>query len=196
MFANRFTALVDACSLVDVLGRNTLLSLAHADLYRLRWSEDILSETEGALAKVFNSKGIADPDAQAARQINRIRDAFPSAMIAGFESLIPANEQLPDPKDGHVIGAATAAKASVLITENIKDFPDQLMRPRDIEIKTSDDFIADAIALEPVAAIAALEKMRVRFNKPELTPSQLLLKYEASGFIATADQLRAHWVGI
>ncbi len=36
MFANRYTALVDACSLASVMRRNLLLSLAEAEFFRLR----------------------------------------------------------------------------------------------------------------------------------------------------------------
>lgn len=50
MFANRYVAVIDACALVSALGRNTLLSLADAELYRVRWSSEILDETERALA--------------------------------------------------------------------------------------------------------------------------------------------------
>ncbi len=62
MFANRFTALVDACSLVCTLGRNTILCLADAELFRVRWSEEILSETELALAGMFAMRGHSAPE--------------------------------------------------------------------------------------------------------------------------------------
>ena len=42
MFANRFTVLVDACSLFSPLTRNFLLSLAEGEFFRLRWSARIL----------------------------------------------------------------------------------------------------------------------------------------------------------
>jgi len=35
MFANRYTAMADACSLVSVWRRNLLLSLAEAEFFRL-----------------------------------------------------------------------------------------------------------------------------------------------------------------
>ncbi len=69
MFANRFTVLVDACSLVSALGRNTILSLAEAELFRVRWSEEILRETELALAGMFATHGHDTPESLGARQI-------------------------------------------------------------------------------------------------------------------------------
>lgn len=49
MFANRFTAVVDACVLCSPLKRNVILSLAEAELFRVRWSDEILDETEKAI---------------------------------------------------------------------------------------------------------------------------------------------------
>ena len=53
MFANRYTAVVDACSLVGTLRRNLLLTLAEAEFFRIRWSEVILDETETAIAAIL-----------------------------------------------------------------------------------------------------------------------------------------------
>ena len=51
MFANRFTVVADACVLVPPLVRNLLLSLAEAELFRLRWSERIMDEFERGFAR-------------------------------------------------------------------------------------------------------------------------------------------------
>lgn len=56
MFANRFTAFIDACSLAGALKRNLLLTLAEAEFFRLRWSIKVLDETEAAIAKFFDQK--------------------------------------------------------------------------------------------------------------------------------------------
>lgn len=49
--ADHFTALLDACVLADAFKRNLLLSLARAELFRPRWSPQILDETERAILK-------------------------------------------------------------------------------------------------------------------------------------------------
>ena len=192
MFANRFTALVDACSLVSALGRNTILSLAEAELFRVRWSEEILSETEIALAGMFATRGHDAPEALAVRQIAAIRKAFPDALVDDYEMFKPAVDILPDGGDAHVIAAACRCRSSVLVTENIKHFPLPLLNPLGIEVKTSDEFIADTIDLDPLLAVRALARMRVRFKKPQLTPESLLLRFESQGFIQTADLLRPY----
>jgi hypothetical protein len=62
LFANRFTALVDACSLAGTLTRNLLLTLAEADFFRLRWSDAILGETESAIRDILTKKGVSDAE--------------------------------------------------------------------------------------------------------------------------------------
>lgn len=55
MFANRFTALIDACALAGALKRNLLLTLAEAEFFRLRRSETILDETESAIVAMLRT---------------------------------------------------------------------------------------------------------------------------------------------
>jgi len=192
VFANRFTALVDACSLVSALGRNTVLSLAEAELFRVRWSEEILDETERALTGIFSAHGKDGSDDLAAMQVKRMRSAFPDAMVEGYEELKLDSEGLPDRDDVHVIAAARRCRASVLVTENVKHFPSIVLDTFGVEVKTSDDFIADTIDLDPLLAVSALARMRSRFQNPELSADTLLLRYESRGFIQTADLLRPY----
>lgn len=74
MFANRFTALVDGCSLAGALKRNVLFSLAQGGFYRLRWSASILDETERAIEKIRAAKGLADASVRAQRARRAMED--------------------------------------------------------------------------------------------------------------------------
>ena len=147
MFANRYTALVDACSLVSVWRRNLLLSLAEAEFFRLRWSQTILDETERALAKLHHQRGHSDGDARASKAIAAMTKAFPEAMVDDFAQLLANPLGLPDPNDEHVIAAAVKTQAQAIVTENISDFPADLLDRLNLEARTADEFIADTIAL-------------------------------------------------
>ncbi|WP_084080893.1 PIN domain-containing protein [Edaphobacter aggregans] len=46
----------------------------------------------------------------------------PDALVTGYRQLVPALN-LPDPNDGHVLAAAVRGGASMIVTNNIKDFP-------------------------------------------------------------------------
>lgn len=192
MFANRYTALVDACCLAGALQRNLLLSLAEADFFRIRWSAKILDETEKAIAEILSKKGAGDAVELAGKARRAMERAFEEADVGDFGSMLCACEGLPDPGDAHVIAAALKTQAAVIVTDNLKDFPDAFLGPLNLEARSADAFIADTIALDEGRAVAAIRKMRERFNRPAMTAADLLLNMEAVGLTDTVDILRPH----
>lgn len=183
MHADRFTVVLDANVLANVLARNMILTLAEAGLFRPRWTSDILDETERTLTKL-----IGDEDA-AKRQRSNIERAFEDGLVTGFEPLICCVQLPDDPDDRHVVAAAITTKASVIVTENVKHFPPDVLEEFGIEALRIDDFIADVIDLSESETVSALKKMRERFKNPTLTASALIEKMERAGWIQTADML-------
>lgn len=196
MFANRFTALIDACTLADTLRRNLLLTLAEEEFFRVRWSQTILDETQAAIFKMLLSKDTADADEKSARAIGHMERAFEDAKVVGFDGYLPSCAGLPDPGDAHVAAAALKTQAALIVTENLKDFPAAVLVPLNLEAKSADAFIADTIALETGRAVQAIQRMRLRFKKPELSAEQLLLEMDARGLAETVDVLRPYVLSI
>jgi len=192
VFANRFTAFVDACSLAGALKRNLLLTLAEAEFFRLRWSEQVLDETEGAIAEILSEKGVVDAVERASRARSFMQDAFTDASVNGFNHFLPACSGLPDPNDMHVLAAALKTQAATIVTDNLSDFPAEILDPLNIEAISTDDFLANTIALDEGKAVAAIRRMRQRLKKPEKTPDLMFLDMEASGLTQTVDILRPH----
>ncbi len=190
MFANRFTAVLDACVLVGALKRNFLLSLAEAELYRPRWSTAILDETERAIETVINNKGINDAQKKAKFAREGMEAAFADARIDGYESLISSFSGLPDKDDAHILAVAVKTKASIIVTDNLKDFPEKILNPLEIEAKSADDFIADTFDLSLPTALSAVKEMRIRLKMPKFTTEKLLLRMEEVGLPQAADILR------
>ena len=93
--------------------------------------------------------------------------AFQDAEVAGHEALTAGLKRLPDLQDAHVVAAAVKTRASVIVTENIRDFPASVLAPLDLEAKTTDAFLADTVGLDLGRAAAAIRKMRERFKRPE-----------------------------
>ena len=185
--ADGFTVLVDACCLAGALRRNMLLSLAEAGFYRVRWSARIMDETARAIEKITGGK--ADPQ----KQIDAMERAFPEAMTEGFEGLeraIIANG-LRDADDAHVLAAAVRSHASIIVTDNLRDFPAKNLDSYGLEAKSADDFIADCIDLDKVQAMAALNRMRLRFRHPEYTWDAICQKAEAQGLVQSASLMQA-----
>ncbi len=58
--------------------------------------------------------------------------AFPDAIVEKYESLI-SSFQLPDEDDCHVLAAAVRCNADVIVTSNLKDFPEKYLNEFEIE---------------------------------------------------------------
>jgi len=192
MFANRFTAFIDACSLASVLRRNLLLTLAEAEFFRVRWSAEVISEVERAIAKILADKGDEASGSKASLACNHMMRAFEDAIVADYDHLKCVCDGWPDPGDAHVVAAALKTQASMIVTENLSDFPADRLASLNMEAKSADSFLADTIGLDPGKAVAAIRVMRERFKKPALTPEKLLLEMEAAGLLETADVLRPY----
>jgi len=138
MFANRYTVLIDACSLVPALQRDILLHLAEAELFRARWSDKVLEEAQFTLQRKILPRynyNADDAKAKAARTIEYIKTAFPESTVDDYESQIPLAAGFPDEKDAHIIAAAVKTRASMIVTENLKDFPAEKLFTLNLEAK-------------------------------------------------------------
>ena len=184
-YADRFTALIDACVLGGALRRNMLLSLAEAGLFRPRWSARILDETQKAISEI--TKGATD----GSRQRAGIEAAFPEAIVSGYE-VFEGKLDLPDPDDNHVLAAAISTSASVIVTDNLADFPAVSLAPHAIDAISADDFIADTIELDPSEAILAFRRMRERFANPAIDVPALIHKSEAQGLLQVATLMNEY----
>ncbi len=191
MFANRYAAFLDACVLAPVLSRNLLLSLAEAGFFRVLWSPTVLEETQRTIVRLLQERGrdAEQAGAIAADQVRRMAVAFPEAMVEDFDALLPASDVLPDPGDAHVLAAALKARAAVIVTDNLKDFPAATLARFDLEARSADDFVADSATLDMDRAVATVRRMRERFRRPELTADQFLGKLEAVGLKETVRVL-------
>lgn len=185
LFADRFTVVLDTNVLVGALMRNMILSLAEAGLFRPRWSETTpCEEFERTLLRIAPA---FTPENAASRRA-RIEQAFPEGLVV-VDTALMAALRLPDPDDRHVLAAAIQARAALIVTENLRDFPLDCLAAHEIKAIGADDFLADCMDLAGPEAIAVLRRMRARFRRPELDAEALLLKMEQLGLTQTATML-------
>lgn len=121
---SRFTVVYDACVLYPAPLRSFLMYLAVTDLYHARWTNDIHEEWMRNVVKDH-----ADIPRE---QVERIRDLMNShvrdCLVTGYEPLI-GGLTLPHPDDRHVLAAAILCGADTIVTFNLKDFPEDALKP-------------------------------------------------------------------
>ena len=192
MFANRFTAFVDACSLAGAVKRNLILSLAEGEFFRLRWSEMVLDETQKAIEEILRTKGDQSFAEKAVSARMYMQEAFEDAIVDDYESFLCVGEDLPDEDDAHILAAALKTQAQIIITDNLPDFPSRVLVPLNIEALSTDQFLANTIDLNSSKAVAVLREMRLRLKRPEMTAEALLMRMDAVGLSETVNILRPH----
>jgi predicted nucleic acid-binding protein len=159
------TALLDTSVLWPSLQRDFLLSLAAERLYRPIWSAAVLAELERHEAVKLAKRGLCEEAAssRAAFLVSEMRHAFDDAEVQGWEAL-EGRYGLPDPDDEHVVAAAEAGGASVIVTANLKDFPARCM-PAGLEVLSAGDFAYRAVSLGPRSALRAVAMISARSGK-------------------------------
>jgi predicted nucleic acid-binding protein len=181
------SALLDSCILYPARLRDLLLSLAAADLFRPIWSQMI--HEEWMTGVLTNRPDLTRLQLEAAR--SAMDRAFPAASISGFESLMPAFS-LPDPDDLHVLAAAVHARADLIVTINLKDFPARVLASHGIVAVHPDPFIDYLFDQDESEAIAAVARMRSRLRAPSMSPSDFIDSIAQVGMPLTASRLRSH----
>lgn len=107
------------------------------------WTEEILTEASRNI--VEDTPGLTAE--HLARTFDAMRRAFPEAMIHDYEHLV--DDMTNDPKDRHVLAAAVAADADLLVTYNLRHYPASACDPHDVTIQSSDGFLCDALERDP-----------------------------------------------
>ena len=180
----RFTAVLDTNVIYPVIIRDLLFWFAYYDLYTPKWSHHIFDEWKD----VMQRKGVTPEESE--KRIRNANLAFPDALVQRYESLIEHLE-LPDEKDRHVLAAAIKTNAHVIVSNNIKDFPEDVLDKYGLKIKSADDFLTDIIDLNPEIAIEAFREMVLNKKNPELDEYEVLDCLRKNGLKDTADYLHS-----
>lgn len=149
-------AVLDACVLFPTVLREILADVAVAGLYQPVWTPRIIDEWTRAAAR---QDAVTGDIARAEAALMTAR--FPAASVMADEALA-AGLDLPDPADAHVVAAAMASGADLIVTANLQDFPRPAMLAAGLRAIHPDAFLTDLWAKDPDpvadAARAAHEK--------------------------------------
>lgn len=179
-----FTAILDACVLYPAPLRDLLIETALTGVYRARWSDAIHEEWIGSLLR---QRPDLDPEILA-RTRALMDSAIPDCLISGYEPLIPSLH-LPDSKDRHVLAAAVSGRADVIVTFNLKDFPDETLAAFGIEAQHPDIFLSHQMSLNPHGMLTAARRIRRRLKNPEKSADEYLGTLRQCQLILVASEL-------
>lgn len=180
----RFKCVLDTNVIYPIEVRDLLFWFAYYDMYTPKWSEHIFDEWKD----VMKRKGVTEQEAN--KRVEKANLAFPDALVTNYSGLI-SNLNLPDQKDCHVLAAAIKTNANVIITNNIKDFPEEYLASFGLTAKTADDFLTDIIDLNPDQAIKAFKELVLHRRNPDLDEFEVLDILRKRGLKDTADFLHS-----
>jgi predicted nucleic acid-binding protein len=178
---------LDANVLIPNALRDTLLRLEEAGRYDAYWSEETLVEVERNLARLLVSR-YPDADARARRLVDTLQGAFPAATVTDYRHLLPTMGN--HPGDRHVLAAAVAAGATIIVTSNVRHFQARALRPHGVIARTPDRFLNSLLAEDPDGTLALLVAQGAELHRPRTLDVVLdTLAQHAPAFVRA---IRAH----
>ena len=180
----KFKAVLDTNVIYPIVIRDLLFWFAFYELYTPKWSTTIFEEWKNVMLR----KGLSNAEVE--KRTQRANDAFPDAMVSNYESLM-TSLTLPDEDDRHVLAAAIKSNADVIVTNNLKDFPEDYLSSFGLKAKSADDFLTDIIDLNPEIAIKAFKEMVLNRKNPTMDEFEVLESLRKVELIDTANYIHA-----
>jgi hypothetical protein len=175
----------DACVLYPFHLRNLLIQLAVDGLVAARWTDAIHEEW---IRSLVGRGGASRERLLTTRDL--MNAVLPEADVRDYKRREGALA-LPDPNDHHVLAAAIEARASIILTWNLKHFPESETAKYDIVVRDPDRFLTALCGddAETVAAVVDAARANLRLSEP--TAGQYLQALEDQGLKAFVPLIRA-----
>ena len=118
-----------------------------------------------------------------------MESAIADAVVRNYEPLTESLT-LPDEDDRHVLAAAIRAGAQVIVTTNLRDFPDEMLAPYDVEAQHPDTFVLNLLSIDPGTVLRVVTAQAEALKSPPSTVDQLLDTLESRGLVQSVAELR------
>lgn len=177
----KFSAFLDANVVYKSHVRDLILRCAETDTFKVYWSPHIEQEVARALTDKVELARIQ-------RLFAIMQQAFPDSVVIGYESFVESIA-LPDPKDRHVVAAAMRAHCDVIVTENVKDFPDEELAKYDLEAQHPDIFLLHHYTLEPQKTVRVIQLHIRDMNNPPVDFAGYIERLRTGGVGSFAEKL-------
>ena len=177
--------ILDACVLFPAPLRDFLMHLALLDVFQARWTNEIHDEWIRNVLKMRSDLTQS--------QLTRTRDLMNShvrdCLVENYEDLI--NEvTLPDQNDRHVLAAAVKANAEIIVTFNLRDFPNDILLIHNLKAISPDNLLAELFDYNADNFNLAFERQLKSLKKPPKTIDELLEILESQGLQRTVAKLK------
>ncbi len=164
------TVLLDASVLYCAPLRDLLMHVALSELFRAKWSETIHEEWINAILR-------QRPDLRR-EQLERTRElmncAVLDATVQDYDHEMAMIGTLPDPGDVHVVAAAIKAQAEIILTFNLKHFPEDALSTHGLSAVHPDVFLNELLSLAPEPMLATLRAHRASLRNPPKSQAEYL----------------------
>lgn len=185
----RLAAICDACVLYPITMADLLTSLGEAGLYHPRWTREIHEEWIRNVIENRGASGTVTREKLEARRDAMI-EAIEDSLVEDYEELIP-NLTLPDHDDRHVLAAAIKSEANLILTINLKDFPQQTLAAWNLTAKHPDAFTSELLQTDQEAVVAVVREIRGRRKRPPISAEDFLAQLERQGLKKFVVELRS-----
>jgi hypothetical protein len=180
-------AVFDACILYPFHLRNIVVQAAVDRLVEARWTDAIHDEWIRNLT--VDVPAIPIERLQITRRL--MTDAVPTAVVSGYEEHIP-NVILPDPHDRHVVAAGIAAKATLILTWNLRHFPENELKKFGLRKMNPDEFLSELFDKAPELMIGSLANARRNLSKTRVSASDFISIVENQKLAQLAKRLQKY----
>ena len=157
-------AVLDACVLYSAFLRDLFMRLTVLYAFQPIWTEDIHREW---MSNVLLNR----PDLRA-EQLEKTRTLMNrygrDCLAQDYQKLI-GSIVLPDLDDRHVVAAAITAKAPIIVTYNLSDFPESALASYGIQAQHPDVFLSALFRTNPSLFILAMQDLLVALQNPPVT---------------------------
>ena len=113
------------------------------------------------------------------------------ASVTGYTPLI-TGLYLPDPCDRHVLAAAIVGRADVIVTKNLRDFPDETLETFGLKAQYPDTFAMHLMSLAPADVAETARVQRARLRNPAKSVDEFLAILERQELTQTVAALRPY----
>lgn len=112
-----------------------------------------------------------------------------AVVVTGYEGMIEGLT-LPDPNDRHVLAAAIVGQVNVIVTRNLRDFPESALAPYKIKAMHPDRFIRHLIDVAPARVVEIVRDQQASLVNPPIPMPDLLNLFERLDLVETVAELR------